>query len=176
MCQSNDITGTGPTGQSGLALLGIYLNDHLAGATLGAELASRLAGAHRRSKESATLERLAIEIGEDRAALLDLMAALEVPVRKYKMALGWMAEKVGRIKPNGRVLSRSPLSSLEEVEMMRLGVEGKRACWKTLRLLADRDDRLDKARLANLLRRASEQADTLEELRVRGAEELTTAP
>jgi hypothetical protein len=166
---------TGHVGRSGLALLGIYLNDHLAGATLGTELAFRLSGAHRKSEESVTFERIATEISEDRAALMELMAALEVPVRQYKVALGWVAEKTGRFKLNGRLLGRSPLSSLEEVEMMRLGVEGKAACWRTLLVLADRDDRLDRARLDALLHRADEQAETLEDLRIRVTAELTSA-
>jgi hypothetical protein len=172
--QNDDTVNTGHIGQSGLALLGIYLNDHLAGATLGTDLASRLAGAHRGSAASDTFERLAAEIAEDRAALLELLAVLEVPVRQYKVALGWVAEKAARFKPNGRVLARSPLSSLEEVEMMRLGVEGKAACWRTLLVLAERDDRLDRARLDALLRRAGEQIETLEDLRIRVTAELTS--
>jgi hypothetical protein len=154
------------------ALLGIYLNDHLAGATFGVELAQRVVSAHRDSENSVTLERLAAEIAEDRTALLDMMAALNVPPQQYKVFLGWLAEKVGRLKPNGHLLERSPLSSLEELEVMRLGVEGKEACWRTLRVLADHDDRLDTGRLGELLVRARRQADTLEELRVRATAEL----
>lgn len=39
--------------------------------------------------------------------------------------------------------ARSPLSLLEELELMRLGVEGAGAGWRTLRKLAERDQRLD---------------------------------
>lgn len=147
--------------------LGIYLNDHLLGATFGAELAARSAAAHRGSAEGAVLEGFAAEVREDRGALRELMDALDVPVRRYKTVVGWMAEKAGRFKPNGRLIERSPLSDLEELEVMRLGVEGKAACWRTLRTLADRDPRLDTSRLDALLTRAERQADTLEELRVR---------
>lgn len=154
------------------ALLGIYLNDHLAGATFGVELAQRVVSAHRESEHSATLQRLAAEITEDRAALADMMAELNVPIRQYKVLLGWLAEKAGRLKPNGHLLERSPLSSLEEFEVMRLGVEGKEACWRTLRALADRDDRLDTRRLDELVERARRQARTLEDLRVRTTAEL----
>jgi hypothetical protein len=151
--------------------LGIYLNDHLAGATGGAELARRMAGAQRGSSGDRDLARLAREISEDLAALRDIMAALGIPVRRYKAAAGWLGEKAGRLKPNGRLVSRSPLSSVLELEMMRLGVEGKASGWRTLRELARTDDRLDADRLDTLLERAREQADTLEELRVRRAAE-----
>jgi hypothetical protein len=175
MHRSDQNVAAGQENGSGRELLGIYLNDHLAGATMGAELASRIAGGHRETDESETYERFAAEVTEDRAALLEIMATLEVPVRQYKVVLGWVAEKIGRLKPNGHLLSRSPLSSLEEIEIMRLGVEGKLAAWRTLRVLADRDDRLDSTRLDGLMRRAGEQTDTLENLRVRATEELVDA-
>ena len=53
--------------------------------------------------------------------------------------------------------------------MMRLGVEGKAAGWRTLQLLADTDPRLDRARLLELIARAASQLKLLEDLRVRAA-------
>ncbi|HEX6354113.1 hypothetical protein [Actinophytocola sp.] len=146
-------------------LLGIYLNDHLAGAVAGGDLAKRLAGAERQE----AFARLAAEIEEDRAALLDMMAALDVPVRRYKTVLAWAAEKVARLKPNGHVLTRSPLSRVVELEVLRLGVEGKAAGWRTLRTRAERDSRLDVVRLDTLIDRATRQIDELERLRLRAA-------
>jgi hypothetical protein len=147
--------------------LGIYLNDHLLGATFGTELAARIAAAHRGSPEGTLLAGLAAEVDEDRATLRELMDTLDVPVRRYKTVVGWVAEKAGRFKPNGHLVERSPLSDLEELELMRLGVEGKAACWRTLRTLAERDPRLDTSRIDALLARAERQTETLEELRVR---------
>jgi len=57
-------------------LLGIYLNDHLAGLTVEVELARRVVGSHRDSDIGAALERLTAEIVGDRATLRDMMAAL----------------------------------------------------------------------------------------------------
>ena len=162
---------TAATGRSEPGLLGIYLNDHLAGATGGAELARRAAGAHG-GEQAGALHRLAAEIAQDRAALLGFMAALGVPVRGYKVWAAWAGEKAARMKFNGHVLSRSPLSSLEELEMMRLGVEGKAAGWRTLRVLAETDARLDAGRLDELISRARRQADLLEELRVSAANQV----
>jgi hypothetical protein len=53
--------------------------------------------------------------------------------------------------------------------MLRLGVEGKAAGWRTLRVLAETDKRLDPARLDELIARARRQTDLLEELRVSAA-------
>jgi hypothetical protein len=160
------------TANSGQKVLSIYLNDHLAGATGGTELARRMA-APRRPAAQRALQGLAEEIAEDRAALLGIMAALGIPVRGYKVYAAWIAEKAGRLKLNGHLLTRSPLSSLEELELLRLGVEGKAAGWRTLRVLADRDKRLDSRRLDELISRARSQADLLEQLRVHAAAQIT---
>jgi hypothetical protein len=160
--------------QSRQGLLGIYLNDHLAGATGGVALAHRIAGSHDPAQRM-TLQRLAADIAHDRRALLDLMAVLEVPVRHYKISAAWAAEKAARLKLNGRLLARSPLSSLEELEMLRLGVEGKAAGWRTLQELAGTDSRLNHDTLDELMARARQQADLLEELRVQAAAHLTNA-
>lgn len=159
--------------QTGHGLLGIYLNDHLAGATGGAELARRMAAAGHVPAAEGVLRGLAVEIAQDRAALLEIMAALGVQVRGYKICAGWIGEKAGRLKLNGHLLDRSPLSNLEELELLRLGVEGKAAGWRTLRVLADREERLDAGQLDGLISRARHQADLLEESRVRAAAQIT---
>jgi len=160
---------------SGTELIGIYLNDHLAGATAGTELAHRIARSHDEVADRATLQRLAGEINADRRALLEIMALLGVPVRHYKTTAAWLGERAGRLKFNGRLRTRSPLSSLEELELLRLGVEGKAAGWRTLRELAGAEPRLSGAWLDELLTRARAQADLLEDLRVRAARHLIEA-
>jgi hypothetical protein len=163
------------TPQSPQGLLSIYLNDHLAGATGGVELARRVAVSYPVPGQQAALERLAADIVQDRQTLLDLMAALGTPVRRYKVGVAWAAEKAGRLKLNGSLLTRSPLSNLEELEMLRLGVEGKAAGWRTLRELAKADGRLTPGTLDELIARARQQASVLEELRVQAAAQLVGA-
>ncbi len=148
--------------------LRIYLNDHLATSTGGLNLARRLARSHRGTAVGPTLEGIATEIAKDRDVLLEIMAELGVPVSRYKSVLTWIGERLGRIKPNGRLLRRSPLSSVLELEMMMLGVESKIAGWRALRTTL----LVDTGRLDELLERADEQASTLEVLRVRAAREV----
>ena len=170
------MSGTPGTTKAEPSLLGIYLNDHLAGATGGIELVRRSAGAHRGSPAGATLQRMAREIEQDRDSLLEMMAALEVPVRHYKVYSAWVAEKVGRLKLNGHLLDRSPLSSLLELEALRLGVEGKASLWRTLGEVALREPRLNAVRLDDLLQRATEQVKTLEGMRIETSKEIFGAP
>ena len=161
--------------RTGRDLLGVYLNDHLAGATAGAELSRRMAASTGpREAAAGTLKNLAAEIAADRGSLIEIMTRLNIPLRSYKVFAAWAGEKVGRLKLNRRLLTRSPLSSLEEAEILWLGVEGKAAGWRTLRVLAERDARLDIRVLDELIARAARQSATLENLRTNLAEQLLT--
>lgn len=158
-------------GSADLKLLGIYLNDHLAGATAGTARAGRLARVARGSALGRAIEPVAAEIALDRAALLDIMRDLGIPVRRYKVCAGWAGERMGRLKPNGHLVGGSPLGTVVDLEALRLGIEGKAAGWQTLRRLSATDERLDAARLDTLIERARRQQETVEEWRVRQIEQ-----
>lgn len=162
----------GFAGQSGRALLGIYLNDHLAGATIGAGRSRHLARVCRGSPVGDAVAPLAAEITEDRRALLAMMRRLDLPVRRYKVYAGWLGERAGRLKTNGSLVRRSPLSSLLELELLQIGVEGKICMWEALRGLADQDRRLGPGQLDDLLERARRQSRRLEDLRRRQAADI----
>jgi hypothetical protein len=151
-------------------LLPIYLNDHLAGATAGAAVARRAAGSNRGSEiYYPTLRELAEEIGEDRESLLQIMSDLEVGIDTIKQLLAWGAERAGRLKLNGRLCSYSPLSRLDELEFLALGVTGKLALWRTLGLLSSREPRLHNEQLRQLVARAEKQLERIETCRQRAA-------
>lgn len=151
-------------------LLATYLNDHLTGATAGARLARRIALAHRSAADGPVMFEVAKEVEDDRATLIAIMKDLGVSVNRAKVVAGRVGELVGRLKPNGHLLTRSPLSTLLELELMRLGVEGKQAGWLTLRTVAASDERLSSDRLDGLIARAEHQAQVLEGLRRKAAE------
>ncbi|HEX5948187.1 MAG TPA: hypothetical protein VFZ45_01345 [Actinomycetota bacterium] len=149
-------------------LLGIYLNDHLAGAMGGIELARRCLSNNRGTPLEADLEKLAREIEEDRVVLEGLMERLRIPRSPVKAPLAWALEKVGRLKLNGRLLEYSPLSRVVELELLSSGVETKRSMWTALKRLADEgiDLGLD---LEDLIGRARRQRRMLERRRLEAA-------
>ncbi len=151
------------------ALLAIYLNDHLAGATAGRELARRAASSNADSDYGAFLAGLATQIDEDRESLLELMRSLDVGADRVKVVGGWAAEKVGRLKLNGRLLGYSPLSRLLELEGLTLGVRGKLALWRALEEIAPAEPHLAQADLPVLSERAAAQLEGLEAQRLRAA-------
>jgi hypothetical protein len=145
--------------------LSIYLNDHLAAATAGVELARRTAQSNRSTTYGPVLHALAQEIEEDRRTLLEIMDRLSVRPHRLKVAVLWGAEKAGRLKLNGELLRYSPLSRLEEIEGLAVGVEGKLALWQTLRQTHGEDERLREIDLEDLVKRARSQRRRLERQR-----------
>ncbi|MEU8794859.1 transaldolase [Streptomyces sp. NPDC048643] len=150
----------------GSEFLAIYLNDHLTGATTGTELLGRAVRAQEGRDGGTALAELAQQVEQDREALIQIMADLNVSTDHAKVAIGWLAEKAGRLKLNGHLFSRSPLSDVLELEALLVGVEGKAACWRVLRVLAETDGRLHADRLDTLLERAEQQVSALEEMRL----------
>jgi hypothetical protein len=150
-------------------LLRTYLQDHHAGSTVGVELARRAAGANQDTEFGKPLARIADEIAEDRESLERLMERLGVKPHPVKDAGGWVAEKVGRLKPNNRLLGYSPLSRVLELEGLLIGVTGKLALWEALR--DSLGESLDGVDLVALGDRAQDQRARLEDMRRRAAVE-----
>ncbi|AZP22106.1 hypothetical protein EJC51_42100 [Streptomyces aquilus] len=160
-------TGNSVDGPARHRRLGVYLNDHLAGATSGTALVRRMAQEHHASAYGNDLDKLATEIAQDRRALAALLRDLDIPVRRYKRGLAWLAERIARVKPNGRLLRRSGLAVLVELEALRLGAQGKASLWRALLPVSALEPRLDADRLEQLLRRAEQQIRTLDSLHAR---------
>ncbi|MEU8917294.1 hypothetical protein [Streptomyces nigrescens] len=159
---------------AGSRMFAVYLNDHLAGATAGVEHAWRMVREHQSVDIGAEMKHLAAEISLDRQSLLRLMGSLKVPVRRYKIYGAWAGEKIGRLKPNARLVRHSELSTVVELEGLRLGVEGKALLWRALIDWAPREPRLDTRRLHELLDGARQQAEALDALHTRATQTFLT--
>jgi hypothetical protein len=149
-------------------LLGTYLNDHLAGSTVGVELANRARKSNKHTPLGKFLSELAEEIQEDRETLKRVMDTLEIGHDRAKQAAGWLGEKLGRLKPNNRLFGYSPLSRVIELEGLALGVAGKRGLWQSLGAIAD--PRLSEFDFDALIERADRQRSGLEEQRLLAAQ------
>jgi hypothetical protein len=150
--------------------LSIYLNDHLAGAVAGAELSKRAASNNRETEFAEPLDRIALEIAEDKTVLEEIMDGLDIRKNPLKEGAGWVAEKAGRLKFNGQIVGYSPLSRVVELDALVAGVIAKSAMWKVLDRLAGIDVRLDPAQLGGLIERAEAQRVELEALRLVAAD------
>jgi hypothetical protein len=143
--------------------LPIYLNDHLAAATAGAELAKRIRGAAD-GELGELMATLADELEDDRETLRDFMRQVGADEDKVKVFVGFAGEKLGRFKLNGHLISPSPLSRLTELDGLAVILEGRRSLWRTLAELGYGE--LD---FAALEQRAARQREAIEPHRIEAA-------
>jgi hypothetical protein len=132
-------------------LLTVYLRDHHALLVALSELAGR-------SSVGALAEEVRRVADDDRACLEAFLRRLDAAPSRTRHAAVWTAEKLGRLKLNGRILRPSPLAAVTELEGCRLLLESDRALWSGLTQLAigpaDADER---ARRAERLLAAAEE-------------------
>ena len=114
-------------------LLGIYLDDHWAGAGAGTSLANRLATQNEGTQWSAELRRIADEIEQDQLTLGRLREACGSDGFSIKRLAAKAVERVSWLKLNGSLIGYSPLSRVLELEALIVGVKGKRLLWGSLR-------------------------------------------
>ena len=140
-----------------------YLQDHRAGAELGVNLAQRMADGNAGTPYEDFLTRIAVEIEQDVETLESIMARFDIDKALLKTAGARVGEVLGRMKPNEHLTEYSPLSRVQEFEMLRSGVQGKLALWDSLYEVSDQDDRFDAEQLRSLVERAERQLVDLRE-------------
>jgi len=155
--------------------LGTYLNDHLAGSAAGIRLAQRCARGNAGTGLASLLETFLDEFEQDRRQLRDAMERLGVardPTRQAGAVAGELLSRVRHVVPV--VGSPSPdVVGLEDLELLSLGIEGRRLLWHTLRELGDA--RLEEIDLAALEERARDERERLEPFRLDAARRVAAS-
>ncbi|MGE5459027.1 MAG: hypothetical protein ACM3WR_00195 [Solirubrobacterales bacterium] len=140
-----------------------YLNDHLAGASAALAMTVRLAADHADDAFGPPLARLRDEIRLDREAVRDALARLPARENPWKRVAGIALSLVawGRdLLPSG---ARPTLA--EELEVLAMGVWGKRLLWGALARVAESDPRFEDLDLEALTARAEDHERELLRLR-----------
>lgn len=150
--------------------LDVYLNDHLAGARFGSDLARRLA----RRMGGTTMNALADEIEEDRQTLQELMDRLGTTRNAVKEATTWAAERLSQVKLAGVTARDREYGLFMALETLALGVEGKNSLWVALADVVDRYPALSDVDFATLRERAASQRRVLESERAAAARRAFT--
>ncbi len=144
----------------------LYLNDHLAGAMLGSELAGAIRDRHEGTPLGELMRAIAVEIEEDRQTLLDLMDRLDVSKNPVKQATGWVAEKASRVKFGGLLSGEPDHGAFMALESLTLGVVGKACLWRALKEVEGDYPQLAAADLDRLIERAESQRSVLDRERL----------
>jgi hypothetical protein len=144
-------------------LLAVYLRDHHASGRAGVALARRAAEDVDASvAPGGELAVIAHEVAEDLVTLEMIMEAVGITPSSAKDALAAVGERVGRLKGNGRVFERSPLSDVVELETLVAGIRAKEALWQSLSLATGSEPGLDIVDLERLIERARRQGEVVE--------------
>ena len=155
--------------------LAIYMNDQLALGVAWRELARRAQRANDGTPLGDALARVAAGIAEDVALFQDLMDRLGIARSRAKPVLAALAERLGRLKLNGRVVGYSPLSRFVELDVLLMGIDGKKVLWANLRDHAGLRDRLPDVDFDRLIERAQRQREELEPFHARAGKDALGA-
>lgn len=147
---------------------GVYLNDHLAGATAGIRLAKRCRDRSAPTAVQAMLDAVVAELEEDRITLEHVMEAAGVQPDRRKQVAATAVEVASRLAHVLPVIgTRSRIvADLEDIEVLSLGIEGKRLLWAALREAARHDERFQRFDFGSLEDRAGAQRARVERVRL----------
>jgi len=155
--------------------LAIYMNDQLAAGIVWREVARRSANSNAGTQLGDAVGRVAEQIAEDVETFEQLMERLGIERSRVKSSLAMVGERVGRLKPNGRLLSYSTLSRFVELDFLAAGIEGKKILWANLRDFAQLSSRLSDVDFEHLIERAERQRAELEPFRANAGRDAFVA-
>lgn len=148
----------------------------MAGATAGVGRARATRDAGRETEFFEPLASLYREIEDDRSSLEAIMRELGVERSKIKPPLAAVGERVGRLKPNGRLRDYSPLGRVIDLEVLLLGATGKLRLWTILGDLADGEISKDLGERGRRLPLSAQPARRRSTLKLRLAIEGSASP
>lgn len=145
--------------------LAVYLHDHFAGSHLAVGLLESMGKQHQGEPMGEFAGTLLSEIQQDQRVLQGLVQRVgSAPAEPIKRLAGGLMEKATRFKLHGS--SAEGLGLLEKLEILSLGVLGKRCLWLALECVAPFDGRLQNTDYKKLITRAENQHQRLEEQRM----------
>jgi hypothetical protein len=149
-----------------------YLNDHLAGSSGALELLEHLESLHKDGPLAALAAQLRAEIGEEREKLEVLVKHLGITQSAPRKVAGWLAEKAAQVKLKLDDLADESLRTLEILEALSLGIEGKRLLSRSLAAGAASTPALRTFDFDWLARRSESQRERVETHRLAAARQL----
>jgi hypothetical protein len=143
----------------------VYLNDHLAGATAGVDLAKQAAERHD-GELGEFFAQLADEISADHNTLTSLMDQMDAHASGAKEVLAKVGSEISEAKFSGESMDDPEFGTFLTLETLSIGVEGKLCMWKALKVVEDEYAELKSADIDTLVERAQSQRDKLESKRL----------
>ncbi|MDQ3723799.1 MAG: hypothetical protein M3376_12240 [Actinomycetota bacterium] len=140
--------------------LDTYLNDHMAGATAGTNLAKMASEEHQTDEHGPFFSEIYAEIKADKETLQKLMDALTVDDSATKTALAEVGSKL--MGPKFTAGEDDRLNAFVTLETLSIGVEGKVCMWKALKTVESDYAAFEQFDIDDLLARAVSQREKIE--------------
>jgi hypothetical protein len=153
-----------------------YLQDHAAGAEAACSLLGRLAERYANERLGPFFLELLTDVRADRQTLVTLLEQAGGTTSPTKNLSGRIAEWLSRPKLPLDDDSEGGLGLFEALEILALGILGKRSLWRALETIAAREPSLAEIDLRTLQTRAEQQFDRVERERLIAAVKLLAPP
>lgn len=144
--------------------LAIYLNDHIAGASVAIDLLKTMKERHDDESLRQFAVSILVEVEEDEETLRNFAKKIGSGSNVFKEAAAWLTEKASRLKLGAS--SSGDFGTFEALEFLSLGIQGKLSLWTALQLVSKSDARLTVLDFEKLIARAKTQYDRVEERRL----------
>jgi hypothetical protein len=141
-----------------------YMHDHLAGARFAISLLDSLRSGRQHPTVRRLAEELIHEIEDDRQLLEHLADRIGKPQNTLKEGAAWLAQKASLWKLGH---AASPLSTFEALETLSLGIMGKLALWRALRVIQPNEPSLTEVNFQHLCETAERQFMRVEDIRIK---------
>ena len=145
-----------------------YLNDHLSGSVAAIELLDGVIEHHSEGRITKIFRDLRDEIQDDQETLRNLIRKLGAKESAMRKAGAWLAEKFSRVKIGD---ADDSVELLQALEALALGITGKQLLWRSLGAIAPNFAALQGMDFGELEKRAQEQFERVETLRLEMARE-----
>ncbi len=134
-----------------------YLNQHLVAADAGVESFKAAADTWEGTKWAATFDQLHTEEIESHAKVEALIESLGYKVSTTRNVLSGVVAAAGRFNPLNPTRSRDGRMAQAEIDSLISAIRAQQTMWETLTVLADIDNRLDKAECIQMIERCEDQ-------------------
>jgi hypothetical protein len=152
-----------------------YMNDHVAGSRTALELLDYLIDSTTDAESRAFFTSLRADIDADRQSLDEAIAKLGGTRSLVREAAGWFADRLTRIKLIADDPQGGGLRHLEALELLALGILGKRSLWRSLEAVRPQVPQLADIDLPRLQARAEDQYARVEARRLNAAPQALAA-
>jgi len=148
-----------------------YVNDHLAGSSGALLLVDEIASHHDDPEARQFFDSLKGKIEEDRATLDGLLKRIAEEPSALMKAAGGIAARVGGLKLMWEKVEPGKLGMFEALEMLTLGIQGKRLLWIIMREIQPWFPEWKSLNFQELELEAIRQRDEVEEWRIRAGKD-----